>query len=146
VCVLPLITSSTQLDEATLHSPELEDAIEDGLEVSLVTPFRAETDSLKRWSSVKERDIWTIRMPLSLPDPIQALWIPALKLEGDFEVLKVHSNGNAREESSLMTSVVTGETLVMVDLGNLKGVTEILLRGRGQTPGKVSAALIPTLR
>ncbi len=146
VCVLPLITSSTQLDEATLHSPELEDAIEDGLEVSLVTPFRAETDSLKRWSSVKERDIWTIRMPLSLPDPIQALWIPALKLEGDFEVLKVHSNGNAREESSLMTSVVTGETLVMVDLGNLNGVTEILLRGRGQTPGKVSAALIPTLR
>jgi hypothetical protein len=67
-------------------------------------------------------------------------------LEGDFEVLKVHSNGNAREESSLMTSVVTGETLVMVDLGNLNGVTEILLRGRGQTPGKVSAALIPTLR
>jgi|GEM_PF-3630247 len=145
-CVLPLITSSTQLDEAKLRSPELKDAIKDGLDVSLVTPFRAETGSLKQWSSVKDRDVWTIRMPLSLPDPIQALWIPALKLEGDFEVLRVHSNGNAREESSLLTSVVTGETLVMVDLGNLQGVTEILLRGRGETPGKVSAALIPALR
>lgn len=146
VCVLPLITSSTQLDEAKFDSPELKDAIEDGLDVSLVTPFRAETGSLKQWSSVNDRGVWTIRMPLSLPDPIQALWIPALKLEGDFEVLKVHSNGNAREESSLMTSVVTGETLVMVDLGNLNGVTEILLRGRGVAPRKVSAALIPTLR
>ena len=49
-------------------------------------------------------------------------------------------------ERLVLEGSLTGKCLVMVDLGNLEGVREILIRGNDYASKRIRAALIPALR
>jgi hypothetical protein len=148
-CILPLVSCSHQIDGASLQfvSPHVGDL--DGVQLSLVTPFRAEEESLRTYPVSGTEDAWSVRIPLTESEPIQALWIPGLKATGQVEVVKIlrsTSEGASPSEKILVAGKVFGRTLVMVDLGNLDGVIEVHIRGSQLRSDRIQAAIIPALR
>ena len=95
------------------------------------------------------RESWSTSIPVALGDSIQALWIPELRAQGKVQVFKVYSDSQAMDsghERLVLEGSLTGKCLVMVDLGNLEGVREILIRGNDYASKRIRAALIPALR
>ena len=95
------------------------------------------------------RESWSVSIPVVLDDSIQALWIPDLRAQGLVQVLKVFSDGRALDsdrEHLILEGSLTGKSLVMIDLGNLEGVREVLIRGNDYASDRIRAALIPALR
>ena len=148
-CVLPLISMTSKVEQVSLAYLDPIGGVPGTVEYSLVTPFRAEPKRLSYYPTVGHRESWSTSIPVALGDSIQALWIPELRAQGKVQVFKVYSDSQAMDsghERLVLEGSLTGKCLVMVDLGNLEGVREILIRGNDYASKRIRAALIPALR
>lgn len=148
-CVLPLISVTSKVEQVSLTYLDPMEGTPGTVEYSLVTPFRAEPKRLSYYPIVGRRESWSASIPVALGDSNQALWIPELGAQGQVQVLKIYTDGEPMDlghEHLVLEGSLTGKSLVMIDLGNLEGVREILIRGNDYASDRIRAALIPALR
>jgi hypothetical protein len=148
-CVLPLISLTSKVEQVSLRYVVPMGGTPEKVEYSLVTPFRAESKRLSYYAIAGQRESWSVSIPVALDDSIQALWIPELRAQGQVQVFKVYSDGRALDsgrEHLVLEGSLTGKSLVMIDLGNLEGVREVVIRGNDYASDRIRAALIPALR